>query len=156
MYEAEIHLKHHKALQPLTMCRFMMIFYIQCNIRVISPSFCSPSVQESGRCAWSIDREIWLDLHEHMIQDCLCPFNSHDSGCHAEPYQATLVCWDPLSVIPKWLRDRCLVVWPNIQVWAIERAVKEWWIPYNFFSDKQLTYILTSTWQGVPTSRHTI
>jgi hypothetical protein len=114
LYIGELHRKSHR---PPTMCSFMMLYYMLCNIRIIRPSFCSPSGRVSGRCPRSTGGEIGLDLREHTIRDCFSPFHSHTSSeHHTVPYRDPPVWWDPQSEIPEWLREKSLIVWPNVGV----------------------------------------
>jgi len=124
-YIGELHRKSHR---PPTMCSFMMLYYMLCNIRIIRPSFCSPSGRVSGRCPRSTGREIWLDLREHTIRDCFCHFDSHSSEDHTRPYQDPPVWWDLQSVIPEWLREKGLTVWPNVEVCGQEYSREDWQI----------------------------
>jgi hypothetical protein len=100
-YSGELHRKSHR---PPPMCGFMMLYYMLCNIRIRKPSFCSPSGRVRGRCPWSTGGEIRLDLREHTICDCFCPFDSHSSEDHTVPYRDPPVWWDPQSDIPERLR----------------------------------------------------
>jgi hypothetical protein len=124
-YIGELHRKSHR---PPTMCSFMMLYYMLCNIRIIRPSFCSPSGRVSGRCPRSTGGEIWLDLREHTIRVCFCPFDSHSSEDHTVPYQDPPVWWDPQSEIPEWLREKGLIVWPNVGVCGQEYSREDWQI----------------------------
>ena len=112
-YIRELHYKSHR---PPTMCRFMMLYYMLCNIRIIRPGFCLPSGWVSGRCPRSMVAEIWLDLREHTIHDCFFPFDSHRCQDHAVLNRNPPVWWDPQSMIPQWLREKGLIVWPNVVV----------------------------------------
>jgi len=106
----------------------MILYYMLCNIQIIRPSFCSPSGRVSGRCPRSTSREIWLDLGECTIRDCFCPFDSHSSEDHTVPYRDPPVWWDPQSKIPEWLREKGLIVWPNVGVCGQEYSREDWQI----------------------------
>jgi hypothetical protein len=125
LYTGELHRKSHR---PPTMCSFMMLYYMLCIIRIIKPSFCSPSGRVSGRCPESTCGEIWLDLREHTILNCFCPFDSHSSEDHTVPYRDPPVWWDPQSEIPEWLREKGLIVWPNVEVCGQEYSQEDWQI----------------------------
>jgi hypothetical protein len=112
-YIGELHRKSHR---PPTMCTFMMLYYMLCNIRIIRPSFCSLSGRVSGRCPRSTGGEIWQHLREHTIRDCFCLFDSHSSEDHTVPYRDRPVWWDPQSEIPMWLRELGLIVRPNVGI----------------------------------------
>jgi len=66
---------HRKSRQPPTMCSFIMLYSLRSNIRIMRPSFCSPSRRVSTRCPRSTGWEIWLDLWERPICDCFCLFD---------------------------------------------------------------------------------
>jgi hypothetical protein len=119
---------HHKSHRPPTMCSFMMLYYMLCNIRIIRPSFSSPSGRVSGRCPRSTGGEIWLHLRQHTIHDCFCPFDSYSSEDHTVPYRNPPVWWDPQSEIPEWLWEKGLIVWPNVGVCGQEYSREDWQI----------------------------
>ena len=123
LYIGELHRISHR---PPTMCSFMMLYYMLCNIRIIRPSLCSPSCRVIGWCPRSTGGEIWLDLREHTIRDCFCPFDSHSSEDHTVPYRDPPVWWDPQSEIPEWLQEKGLIVWPNVGVCGQEYSREDW------------------------------
>jgi hypothetical protein len=124
-YIRELHRKSH---WPPPMCSFMMLYNMLCNIRIIWPSFCSPSGWVSGHCPRSTGGEILLILREHTIRDCFCPFDSHSTEDHTVPYRDSQVCWDLQSEIPKWLREKGVIVWPNVGVCGQEYSREDWQI----------------------------
>jgi len=124
-YIGELYRKSHR---PPTMCSFMMLYYLLCNIPIIRPSFCSPSGRVSGRCPLSTSGEIWLYLREHTIRGCFCPFDSHISEDYTVPYRDPPVWWDPQSEIPEWLPEKGLLVWPNVGVCGQEYSREDWQI----------------------------
>jgi len=110
------------------MWSFLMLYYMQCNIRIIRLSFCSPSGLVSGRCLRSTGGKIWLDLQEHTIRDCFCFFNYYSSEDHTVPDRDPPVWWDLQCEIPEWLREKSLIVWPNIGVCGQEYSREDWQI----------------------------
>jgi hypothetical protein len=107
---------HCKSHQARTMCSFMMLYYMKCNIQIITPSFCSPSGRVSRSCPQSTCGEIILHVQEHTICDCFCPYDSHSSEDHTLLFQDPPVWWNSQSEIPLWLQQKGLIVWPNIGV----------------------------------------
>jgi hypothetical protein len=107
---------HRKSHQTPPMWSFMVLFYMLCNVRIIRPAFCSPSGRVSGRCPPSTGGEMWLNLPEHTIGDCFCPFNSVSSKDHTVPSPDTPVWWDPQSQIPMWFWEKALIVGTNLGV----------------------------------------
>jgi hypothetical protein len=124
-YIGELHNKSHR---PPAMCSFMMLYYLQCNIRIMRSSLCSPSGRVSGCCPWSTGGEIWLNLGELTIRDCFCPVDSDISEDHTLPYQDSPVLWDPQSEIPEWSSEKGLIVWPNVGVCGQEYGWEVWQI----------------------------
>jgi len=122
---------HHKSPWPPTLCSFMILYYLQCNIWMIRPSFCSPSGQVSSHCLWSTCWEIWLDVQVHTIDDCFCPFELHISEDTTLPYCDSPVWYDPQSEIPDSLRKKSLTVWPNMSVCGQEYGQEDWPITEN-------------------------
>jgi len=124
----DIGVLHCKSHWPPTMCSFIILYYLQCNIQIMGPSFCSPSGQVSGCCPWSTGGEIWLDLREVTIQDCICPVASHTSEDHTVPYLDSPVWFDLQSEIPEWLCEKGVIVWPNVGVCGQEYSWEDWQI----------------------------
>jgi len=44
------------------------------------------------------------------------------------PYRDSPVWWDLLSEIPQWLREKGLIVWPNLGVCGQEYGQDDWQI----------------------------
>jgi len=119
---------HRKSHRPPTTCRFMMLYYLWCNIWIIRPSFCSPSGRVSSRCPQSTGGEIWLELQEHPSHDCCCPFDSQSSEHHTVLCQDSPVWWHPQSEIPEWLPKKGPIVWPKVGVCGQEYSQEDWQI----------------------------
>jgi len=124
-YIGELHRKSH---QPPTMYSFTMLYSMQCSIRFIRPSFCSPSAPVSGRCPQSTCGDIWLDFQDHTIRDCFCPFDFDSSETCTMPYRDAPVWWDSPYNIPEWLGEKSLIVWPNVGVCGQEYCQEDWQI----------------------------
>jgi hypothetical protein len=124
-YIGELHRKYHRL--PIT-CSFMMLYYTLCNIRIIGPAFCLHLGWLNSRCPESSGGEIWLDLREHTIHNRFDRFDSHRSEDHSGPYRDTTVWWDQQSEFPKWLRQKGLIVWPNIRVCGQQYSREDWQI----------------------------
>jgi len=113
LYIGELHRISH---WPPTMCHFMMLFYLQCNIRMTRASGHSPPGRVSCRCLQSTSTKNQLNLREHTIRYCFFPFDSQSRADHTVPYWDPPVWWDLQSEIPEWLCKNGLIVWPNIGV----------------------------------------
>jgi len=124
-YIGELHRKSHR---PPTMCSYMMLYYVQCNIQIIRPSVCSPSGWVSSCCPWRTGGEISLDMCEHTICDCCCPFDSHSCTDHTMQFRDPAVWWDPQSEIREWLWEKCLIELPNVGVFGHEYSREDWQI----------------------------
>jgi len=124
-YIGELHRQSH---WPSTICGFMMLYYLQCIIRILRPSFCSPSGRVSHCCPRGTSGKIWLDLQKHSIRDCFCSFQSHVREDHTAPYRDLPVWWDPQSEIPELLHEKGLILWPNIGVCGQEYGREDWQI----------------------------
>jgi len=124
-YIGQLHCQSH---WPPTMCGFMILYYIKCNIRIVRSSLCSPSGRVGGRCPWSTGGEILLALREHMIHDCFCPFDSHSLEDHTMPYRDPPVWWDSPSNNPEWLREKGLIVWPHVGACGQQYSWEDWQI----------------------------
>jgi len=70
--------------------------------------------------------EIWLDLLEHTIRDCFFPFDSHRCEDHTVLNRDQPVWCEPQSKIPQWLREKGLIVWPNVGVCGQEYSQEDW------------------------------
>jgi len=71
---------------------------------------------------------MWLDLREHTIRDCFCPNDWQSSEDHTLPYRDAPVCSDLLSEMPEWLREKGVIVWPNVGVCGQEYSREDWQI----------------------------
>jgi len=125
LYIGELHRKSHR---PPTRCCFMTPCYMQCNIQIIMSSFYSSSGRVSDCCLRSGSGEIWLGLREHTIRNCFWLFDSHSSEDHTRAYRDPPVWWDPQSEIPEWLREKGLIVWPNVGFGGQEYSREDWQI----------------------------
>jgi len=101
---------HRICHRPPTMCSFIMRYYLQCNGRNITPSFCSPSGWVDGHCPWRTGRVIRLDLRDHTISDWFCCYDSHSMEDLNAPYHNLPTWTDLQSMIPQWLRAKGLIV----------------------------------------------
>jgi len=69
----------------------MMLYFLQCNISIITHQFCSHTYQVSGSCLWCTSGNIWLNMWEYTIRNCLCPFELNGSEDHTVLYHDTPV-----------------------------------------------------------------
>jgi len=125
LYSGELHHIFHR---PPTICSCMMLYYLQCNIRIFRPLFSSPSGQDSGHWVWSTGGEISMDLWDHTSHDNFSSLDLHSSDDHTVPYQDPPVWCDLQREITQWSREMGLIVWPNIGLCVQECHWEDWQI----------------------------